>query len=279
MFYKLYKIHIAALFSLVILFSSCATYKQNIMFRTGDEANSNALKGAVDSAEKNYKIKANDLLDVQVYTNNGERLIDPNLQFEIGSGGNNTNQEVIRPQYLVQKDGQVRLPMIGLIKLEDFTLYQADSILQVAYSQYYKDAFVYTKYLNKRVFILGAIGGGGASGGSGLRGGGQAVSLVNENMNLIEVLAQVGGVSRESKVNNIRLIRGDLKDPYVEVIDLSTIEGMKRATLKLEPNDIIYIEPMRRPFLEALRDYSTVLSFIAGIGSLTLSTILLTRSL
>jgi polysaccharide biosynthesis/export protein len=262
---------------IIALTSGCATYRQNILFRIED-GDKVALKSEIESIEKNYKIKENDLLDIQIYTNNGERLIDPNQEFDIGSaqrGNVQGNAELLRPRYLVQKGGEVRLPMVGMIKLADFTLNQADSILQIAYSEFYRDAFVYTKYLNKRVFILGAISGSGAQ----TRGGGRVVPLENEDMNLIELLASVGGVSNESKVNNIRLIRGDLKDPYVELINLSTIEGMKKATLKLEPNDIVYIEPMRRPFLEAFRDYSSVISFLTGFASLTLSTVILIQSL
>jgi polysaccharide biosynthesis/export protein len=266
---------------LILVFASgCATYRQNIMFRTQDGDNV-ALKSEIEVIEKNYRIKENDLLDIQIYTNNGERLIDPNQEFEIGSGrpqgSGSNNAELLRPRYLVQKGGEVRLPMVGMIKLADFTLNQADSILQIAYSEYYKDAFVYTKYLNKRVFILGSIG--GQQGAGQIGGGGRVVPLENEDMNLIELLATVGGVSGQAKANNIRLIRGDLKNPYVEIIDLSTIQGMKKATLKLEPNDIVYIEPIRRPFLEAFRDYSSVISFLTGFASLTLSTVILIQSL
>jgi polysaccharide biosynthesis/export protein len=276
-----YKIHIYSLHLVFasILFSSCATYRQNIMFRTS-ENDKIALKSEVESIERNYVIKENDILDVQVFTNNGERLIDPNMEFEVGSGTRGGGA-ASRPQYLVQKGGMVRLPMVGLIKLDGYTLNQADSVLQKNYEDYYKGAFVYTKYLNKRVFVLGGIGGGGGSSGgaSSGRGGGRVVALENEDTNLIEVLTIVGGVGGQSKVTNIRLIRGDLKDPYIEIIDLSTIQGMKKATLKLEPNDIIYVEPMRRPVFEAIRDYSSIVSFIAGLGSLTLSSIVLIRTL
>jgi polysaccharide biosynthesis/export protein len=256
----------------LLLFANCATYRNNIMFRISDSDKA-AFKSEIETIERNYIIKENDVLDIQVYTNKGERLIDPNLEFEVGGSiqnNNNINRDNQRPRYLVQKGGHVRLPMIGLVKLDGFTLNQADSILQYSYSEFYKDAFVYTRYLNKRVFILGAMGG---------TGGGRVVPLENEDMSLLEVLSMVNGVSRDAKVNNIRLIRGDLNNPYVEVVDLTTISGMKRATLKMEPNDIVYIEPIRRPFLEAFRDYSSLVSFVTGLGSLTLSTLILIRTL
>jgi hypothetical protein len=111
-------------------------------------------------------------------------------------------------------------------------------------------------------------------------------------MNLIEVLALAGGVDGGGsggasvyryggKTSNVRIIRGDLKNPQIEQIDLSTISGMRRANLQMEPNDIIYIEPVRRRFLEGLTDAGPVLSatgVLLGTLSTIFSIIVLSRS-
>jgi len=232
------------------------------MFKTDGTAITEYLSSAVQNAERNYIIKKNDLLNVLVYTNKGEKLIDPNSQLQ-QMGEVKQISETDLPSYLVQSNGLVRLPMVDLVKLEGFTLYQADSVLQVAYGLYYKEVFVHTNYINKRVILLGAInaGMGGNQGGNqgGGQGGGLGVAgvvfpLENEETNLIEVLASIGGLRIDSRVENIRLIRGNLNNPEVYLIDLSTIEGMKKANLILQPNDIIYVETIRRPLVESMRD-------------------------
>ena len=43
----------------------------------------------------------------------------------------------------------------------------------------------------------------------------------------------------------MKLIRGDLRNPQIQLIDLSTIEGVKQSNLLLQANDIIYVEPTR----------------------------------
>ena len=68
----------------------------------------------------------------------------------------------------------------------------------------------------------------------------------------------------EQEHKNIKLIRGDL----VYEVDLSTISGMQATNLNVEPGDIIYIEPWRRPWLETLRDVSPALSLAASILTL-----------
>ncbi len=94
--------------------------------------------------------------------------------------------------------------------------------------------------------------------------------MYNDNMNLIEVLAEVGGITEAGKAQNIRLIRGDLSNPSVQIIDMSTIEGMRKASLQVEPNDIVYIEPVRRVFFEALRDVGPILSALTSVATIYL---------
>ncbi|MBW3545412.1 MAG: polysaccharide biosynthesis/export family protein, partial [Bacteroidetes bacterium] len=204
------------------MLGSCQAYKQDIMLQSaaGDYT---SLRQQVVAAEKTYTIQAHDLLEVEVYTNKGERIIDPDFELAKEMGGGQTQSQRIRPQYLVQAGGEVKLPMVGTIALAGNSLQQADSILAHAFSSFYKDPFVLTRYANKRVIVLGAIGGGG-----------QVIPLLNQNMNLLEVLALSGGITGRGKAHNIRLIRGDLEQPQVQLIDLSTLEGMQQASLQVQ---------------------------------------------
>jgi protein involved in polysaccharide export with SLBB domain len=295
-----------------VLISSCASsryYRQSIMFQTptGQGVDTMKLRAAVNRTARNYLIQPNDFLQVQVYTNKGERILDPNGELKFGAPGTTTssNSSSARqsqssqgglggigggatstpaPQaneFLVQSNGRVKLPMVDMVTVAGLSLLQADSLLQIRYSQYYKDVFVSTHVTNNRVFVLGSPGG-------------RVISLINDNMNLLEVLASAGGLSggginggggggggggiTGGRSYNIRLIRGDLKNPQVQVIDLSTIEGMRRASLQVEPNDVIYIEPINRPFFQALTDASAVFGLVGGVASLV-TTIYLLKNL
>jgi protein involved in polysaccharide export with SLBB domain len=290
---------------ILVLLSSCATgryYNQRLLFRLTDEKgirlDTAKLRVAVNRTDRNYRIQPNDFLDVRVYTNKGERIIDPNGELQFGSPAGTTPSLIPRGatggratvsrtggtssglELLVQADGTVDMPIVGRVQLSKLSLRQADSTLQVLYSTYYRDPFVQTRVTNNRVIILGASGG-------------LVLPLANDNMNLIEVLALAGGIDGSNngsastyryggKTSNIRIIRGDLKNPQIEQIDLSTISGMRRANLQMEPNDIVYIEPVRRRFLEGLTDAGPVLS-VTGVLFGTLSTIfsiiLLSRNL
>ena len=288
----------------MLLFSSCATtkyYNQRAMFRLTDsqgrQLDSTKLRIAVNRTERNYLIQANDILEVRVNTNKGERILDPNGELQFGqpsggvtspastgqssgssgagrSGQRSTGQNAGSPSlgtgFLVQANGTVMLPLVNRVKVSGLSLLQADSVLKIRYDEYYKESFVTTRVTNNRVFILGAPGG-------------QVISLTNDNMNLLEILALAGGIDGGSgggsggggfyrfggKASNIRIIRGDLKNPRIQQIDLTTLDGMRRANLQMEPNDVIYIEPVRRPVLEALTDAAPAISFISLITTTT----------
>ena len=159
---------------------------------------------------------------------------------------------------MIQKNGFADLPIVGRIPLAGLNLQEAKELLEKEYQTYYRQPFVIINYVNKRVTVIGGPKGG------------EIVPLQNENMTLLDVIAISGGVDNNSNARNIRLIRGDLDDPLVMVIDLSTIEGMKKSNLYVEPNDVIYIEPVRRPIAESTKDYLPLITSLTSVLTLIL---------
>lgn len=236
--------------TLVAALSSCKAYKQDILFQLDEDFTEADLAEVKTAAESNYVLKPNDILLLDVFTNKGERLIDPN--FELIQGVNNQLQEQRDIfQYVVQVDGTADFPLIGNFEVAGMTLYEAEQKLAEEFGSVYKDPFVKLRITNRRVFVLGAPGG-------------RVVPIPNENTGLIEVLASAEGLDLGAKAQNIKLIRGDL----VYQIDLSTISGMKATSMNVEPGDVIYVEPWRRPWLEGLRDISPTLGLASSILTL-----------
>lgn len=240
-----------SLLCVVTLFSSCNSYRQNIMFQVEESS----LREMVDAEERNYLLKSGDQIQLDVYSNGGELIVDPNYQLRQELGAGMMSKTMVKPTYIIQPGGKVKFPMIDTINVLGKTKFEVDSMLSISYSQFYVDAYVLASVVNRRVVVLGATGG-------------KIVLLENENMNLLEVLALAGGLENYAKAHNIRVIRGDLKNPEVEVIDLSTIEGMKRASLKIQPNDVIYVEPVRKVISEGIRDIAPVISLLTSLMTL-----------
>ncbi len=242
------------------MLSACKVYKQDILFGLEEGENTSVVK-AVQEAERNYMIQVDDILRLDVFTNEGERIIDPNFELQRGIGFQ--NQNMMQFTYLVQLDSMVKIPVIGKMKLAGLTIDEAESALEDRFDDYYKGSFVKLTFQNKRVVVLGAPGG-------------QIVPMTNENMSLLEVLALAGGIDFGARAHNVRIVRGPLENPQVYLVNLNTVEGMKASIIPIEPGDVIYVEPWRRPFFEALRDATPILSattsliaFILLIDNLT----------
>jgi len=208
-----------------------------------------ALKEQMDTAEKNYTIQRYDQLDFEVYTNKGEKIVDP--EFQTGTGKGEQSSIVEKPTYGVDVNGIAKFPLVGEVKLDGLTIRQAEEILQQAYAKYYTDPYVVLRYTNKRVIVLGAPGG-------------QVIPLPNENTHLVEVLALAKGLSNDARAQNIRILRGD----QVYVADLSTFDGYVKNNIPIQSGDVVYVEPIRRPVSESVRDYAPILSVIATLTTL-----------
>lgn len=218
------------------------------MFRLDKDFTEDDLSKVTDQLDRNYELRPGDALLLDVFTNGGERLIDPNMEMMQDAGMAGQQGQMFRDRftYIVQVDGLVTFPMIGDMKVEGMTLFEAERAIASKFTEY-KDTFVKLRITNRRVFVLGAPGG-------------QVVPLPNENTDLVEVLASAQGLEMGAKAQNIKVIRGQ----NVYRIDLSTITGMMETNMQVEPGDIVYVEPWRRPWLETLRDVSPALSLLTS---------------
>jgi polysaccharide export outer membrane protein len=203
-------------------FFSCRTLNPSIMFQTSDN-----YPFSTDSVRPSeYLIATDDRLDMRIFTNDAFKLVDLT---STNSGALNMNQSIY---YTVENDGTVKLPLLGKVPVKGLRVREAEKLLEEKYSQYYVTPFVMLRVINLHVLVFPGDGGTGS-----------VVMLQNENTTLLEALTMAGGVHSRGKAFKIKVIRGNLKNPEIFLIDLSTIEGVKKSNMTVQANDIIYVEP------------------------------------
>lgn len=203
------------------------------------------------SPPSEYKIAPNDELSFKIYSNDGFKIID---LIASESGSNIYASGGAGMPFKVDFDGTVKLPLLGRVMLMGKTVRDAELFLEEKYSTYYNKPYVLLEVTNRRVIVF-----------PGSAGNAKVVNLQHENTTLMEALASAGGISESGKAYKVKLIRGNLKNPEVFLIDLSTIEGVKQADLVLQANDIIYIEPQLRIGSDIMGEILPYLSFITTI--------------
>ena len=110
---------------------------------------------------------------------------------------------------------------------------EAELYLEDRYSDYYNDPFIALQVLNRRITVFPGSGGSA-----------KVVTINNEYINIVEALALAGGITDGGKAHRVKVFRGNLKDPLVYDIDMSTAEGLADANMiYIRSKDIIYVEP------------------------------------
>jgi polysaccharide biosynthesis/export protein len=212
------------IFIVAVLFSGCAkTLNPSVMFQTS-QSDSLAAPDSLAATKSDFVFAPNDRFEMRVFTNDGFTMVDVTA-----ISSNLVNSTFT---YQIGRDSLAKLPLLGKINLTGLTLDSAQKTLEHLYSQYFIDPYVVMKITNRVIYVFLGEGGKGA-----------VISLQDDHTSLIEALAAAGGISETGKAYKIKIIRGNLKNPQVYFVDLSTMEGIKKSNLYVQSGDILYIEP------------------------------------
>lgn len=249
------------LFGFSLLLPSCKLVYPEFMFKQKDYQTFEFKEQLVTQ----YIIKPFDQFTLSIYARDGFRLVDIGGGVISGNNGSgNLNQNIQNGSgsskgifYIVDHDGFVRLPVIGELNVAGYTETELERLIAEKVSAYIVDPYVEVRVQNRRCFLF--------KGSSG-----SVVTLNQSPTSLLEVIAKSGGITTGLKAYKIKLIRGNLKNPQITIIDLSTIEGMQKSNLIVQTNDIIYIEPRRRYIRDLLRETTIIFSVVSTVTSLYL---------
>lgn len=227
------------------LLSSC-TINKDIMFKTPTDYQ---FEQWVDSTTNEFKIQPNDYIEMRLFANDGFELIDLVGALD-NDRGRNIRQMTFR--YLVEVDGQVKLPILGRVPLSNLTVRQAEFYLEERYVAYYNRPFVQLAVTNRRVVVFP---GGGADA--------KVIPLDNNGTTLLEVLAQAGGLDRRGNASKVKLFR---KKPdgerAVYRFDLSDISGLPYGDMVMQGDDVLYVQPNPEIAREVLYDLTPLITLL-----------------
>lgn len=231
---------------LALMTGGCKLFQPNVMLRTPKDYTFDNVPEK-DSLE--YLLSSNDVIEFRLFSNDGFKLID------LTQLNNQAvyNQNRAYTNYLVEFDGMVKLPVLGRVSIAGKTIREAELFLEGLYDKYYNDPFVILSVKNRRVIVFPGTGSSA-----------KVIPLSNNNTTLIEAIAQAGGISKSGKAHRVKLIRGDLDNPEVFIIDLSTLDGIKDADMVLQSNDIIYVDAQFNISREILQEITPIVSLVTS---------------
>jgi polysaccharide export outer membrane protein len=232
---------------------SCKLLYPSAMFKEKDYQYFELAKKQVEQ----YLLQPGDELTLKVYSRDGFKLIDV-----IGALGSAEGESA--SSYLVDNEGFAKLPVLGDFFVKGYSESELETVLAEKLAGLFVEPYVVVEVVNRRAFIFR----------------GSAASIVKLNTaptTLLEVIAAAGGLSGGSsgggrgevlKAYKIKIIRGDLKNPEIHLVDLSTLEGIRNTDLIVQGNDIIYIETKKNIARDLLQNFTPYIALVSTISTL-----------
>jgi polysaccharide export outer membrane protein len=238
--------------SITLLASSCKFLNPSQMLKAPKDYKYDALP---QTKEFETRLNPNDQVTMILLTNDGFKLLDLVGEDRIGN-----NQLASNLTYRIEYDGLANIPILGRVKLGGLTMREAEMFLEEEFAKYYVQPFVILKITNRKVMVF-----------NGTDGMAKVVQLLDENTNLLRVIAASGGITQTGRAYDIKVIRGEFSEPKVYHFNIRTIDGLKEADFMMQSNDIVYVTPSPQiartllveigPYLSLVTTFLLVLNF------------------
>ena len=209
-----------------------------------------------------YKIKPGDLLAVRNLQNK---------EFGATSSTVITSQQPANIQqvlsYEVEPDGKVNLPAIGKVAVAGLSRRETSAKIEALYREkLLVDPIIELSIINIKVTVLGEF----QKQGNFL--------LERDNVNLIEIIAEAGGVLKTADRKSLKIIRGNKSNPEIIYVNLNDINSLASKKLMLQDHDIIVLQASKNALRnEKLQSFNNLLQPILIVVNLAVLIFTLSR--
>jgi len=173
-------------------------------------------------------IQRDDILEIKIAGKN--EITDADFNKKSGGYGNG---DVI-PQYLVDKDGNIDLYLVGKIKVEGLSVQNAKEKITKIIAPYLLEPIVNVRLLNFRFTVLGDVKSPGS------------FSVNHEKLSVLEALGFAGDMTDYSIRNNVKVYRDSAGVRQMGILDFNSKKVLNSPFFYLKRNDVVYVESNTR---------------------------------
>ncbi|MES2544090.1 MAG: polysaccharide biosynthesis/export family protein [Bacteroidota bacterium] len=243
---------------IILFFASCVPTKDLIYLQNKD--NSEVTVPINPIVSKPYRVQSNDILSINIKAIDQKLVAIFNNSASEGVAGQ-SEQGAYFEGYSVDDHGNIRIPVLGELNVLGFTTDEIrkkiETLLLAEYFNQEANIFVIVKLAGFRYTINGEIGSPGSK------------VLYRDNVSVMEAIANSGDITITGDRKNIVVMRQFPQGTEMHSIDLTDINAMKSPYYYLQPNDFIYIKPLKQKSwgtgktgIESLSTIITVLSLL-----------------
>jgi polysaccharide export outer membrane protein len=244
----------------LLFWSSCITNKRVIYLQDKN----NQADTLYRVQPNNYALQKGDVIgvDVKIASENPvlKDIFTQKTQMNMNAALQNGGDYFYLNGSILDDSGYISLPIIGKIFLEGQTVYEANETVQKAFDQYLNAVYVTVRIGGLRFSVLGEVSRPG-----------KFVVLQNR-MTILEAIAFAGDLNILAKRDQLLLLRQYPDGTRLHRLDLLDESIISSPYYYIQPNDVIYAEPMK---IRALgTGYTGFQTFTAVLSALS-STLLI----
>lgn len=252
------------LFFIGILFTSCVPTKDLIYL----QKKGNPTEEIVQRVQnKPYKLQVNDVLSIDV------KAMDSKLVEIFNSNKNEqlatSEQGLYLKGYTIDDHGEIRMPILGKINALGLTTDELREKIenQLLEDHFTKEAgiFVTVRMSGFRYTVNGEVLNTGTK------------MMFKDNVTILEAIANSGDITVTGDRKDIKVIRQYPQGSETFSIDLTNEKAMQSPCYYLQPNDYIYIKPLKQKTWGTGKTGIESLGTIITILSLATTTFLLLK--
>ena len=230
---------------IALFLSSCSVYNSNKLL--SDSKDPAYTIESVQPKNQEETIQSGDELSIKIYPNDGE-----NALMSIASIKSEELTTKMEDGFTVSSTGEIRLPLVGEVMAKGLTTSQLTEALTLKLTKTIQSPYVEVSVINQRLMLFNG------------KGAGQVIPLAHEAMTLMEVIALGGGIKDHGKSSQIRLFRMENGVRKIYEFDLSEMNNLKNADVRVQNRDILVINHHPRNAQNTLRDAGPWLSILTS---------------
>lgn len=215
---------------LIITFSSCTSKKQLTYLQDINRGHSEEF---YPYEFNEYRIQKQDVLYIRIISMNE----DVNAMYNMSSGQNSQNmfqseQAIFINGFTVDPEGNIEMPIIGKVHVENKTMEEAKLSISEAIGVYLKQPTIIVKLVSFKFTVLGEVNRPGT------------YKNYSNQLTVLEAIGMAGDISDYGDRKNILVLRPTKEGTQTFRFDLTKKDILSSDAFFLLPNDVVYVEPI-----------------------------------
>ena len=253
---------------LTSLLTSCIPHKDIVYLQHKNSA-TDSLQVMVEQ-QKPYRVQINDILNIRIKVLDQENV---SIFNPIGDGNMNASaaERAYFDGFTVNVHGSIRIPELGLITVLGYTTGEIEELIKTKLlEEQFKETanmFITVKLSGLRYSAMGEVGSPGSQ------------ILFQERVNIFQAIANVGEIPVTGERKDVLIIRQYPQGQQIHHLDLTDINVMNSPYYYIQPNDMIYVKPLKQKTWGTGTTGRDTLTMLISVLSLVTTTILLVTRL